>query len=1494
MENTPLPVHQFAVGHNQWSWHNFDIEGTGASAKRIKSGRRRHLQLWRARPTISPVASDDVTRAGHLRTGRSPGFGELEAQRPKFLRLADACASAKRIKSGRRRHLQLWRARPTISPVASHDVTRAGHLQTGRSPGFGELEAQRPKFLRLADACASAKRIKSGRRRHLQLWRARPTISPVASHDVTRAGHLRTGRSPGFGELEAQRPKFLRLADACASAKRIKSGRRRHLQLWRARPTISPVASHDVTRAGHLQTGRSPGFGELEAQRPKFLRLADACASAKRIKSGRRRHLQLWRARPTISPVASHDVTRAGHLRTGRSPGFGELEAQRPKFLRLADACASAKRIKSGRRRHLQLWRARPTISPVASDDVTRAGHLRTGRSPGFGELEAQRPKFLRLADACASAKRIKSGRRRHLQLWRARPTISPVASDDVTRAGHLRTGRSPGFGELEAQRPKFLRLADACASAKRIKSGRRRHLQLWRARPTISPVASDDVTRAGHLRTGRSPGFGELEAQRPKFLRLADACASAKRIKSGRRRHLQLWRARPTISPVASDDVTRAGHLRTGRSPGASAKRIKSGRRRHLQLWRARPTISPVASDDVTRAGHLRTGRSPGFGELEAQRPKFLRLADACTSAKRIKSGRRRHLQLWRARPTISPVASDDVTRAGHLRTGRSPSFGELEAQRPKFLRLADACASAKRIKSGRRRHLQLWRARPTISPVASDDVTRAGHLRTGRPPGFGELEAQRPKFLRLADACASAKRIKSGRRRHLQLWRARPTISPVASDDVTRAGHLRTGRSPGFGELEAQRPKFLRLADACASAKRIKSGRRRHLQLWRARPTISPVASHDVTRAGHLRTGRSPGFGELEAQRPKFLRLADACASAKRIKSGRRRHLQLWRARPTISPVASDDVTRAGHLRTGRSPGFGELEAQRPKFLRLADACASAKRIKSGRRRHLQLWRARPTISPVASDDVTRAGHLRTGTVPWFRRRGIKSDEPIGLGYTSRPGASAKRIKSGRRRHLQLWRARPTISPVASDDVTRAGHLRTGRSPGFGDASAKRIKSGRRRHLQLWRARPTISPVASDDVTRAGHLRTGRSPGFGECVGQAHKVGPPAPPAAVAGPTNISPVASDDVTRAGHLRTGRSPGFGELEAQRPKFLRLADACRRKIPCVGQAHKVGPPAPPAAVAARPTISPVASDDVTRAGHLRTGRPPGFGECVGQAHKSGRRRHLQLWRARPTISPVASDDVTRAGHLRTGRPLVSASWKRSGPNFLRLADACASAKRIKSGRRRHLQLWRARPTISPVASDDVTRAGHLRTGRPPGFGELEAQRPKFLRLADACRRKIPVGRITAGHEVICARASAKRIKSGRRRHLQLWRARPTISPVASDDVTRAGHLRTGRSPGFGELEAQRPKFLRLADACASAKRIKSGRRRHLQLWRARPTISPVASDDVTRAGHLRTGRSPGFGELEAQRPKFLRLADACRRKIPVGRITAGP
>ncbi|KAI8480223.1 hypothetical protein Bbelb_420220 [Branchiostoma belcheri] len=1740
-------------------------ETRGASAKRIKSGRRRHLQLWRARPTISPVASDDVTRAGHLRTGRSPGFGELEAQRPKFLRLADACASAKRIKSGRRRHLQLWRARPTISPVASDDVTRAGHLRTGRSPGFGELEAQRPKFLRLADACASAKRIKSGRRRHLQLWRARPTISPVASDDVTRAGHLRTGRSPGasakriksgrrrhlqlwrarptispvasddvtraghlrtgrspgFGELEAQRPKFLRLADACASAKRIKSGRRRHLQLWRARPTISPVASDDVTRAGHLRTGRSPGFGELEAQRPKFLRLADACASAKRIKSGRRRHLQLWRARPTISPVASDDVTRAGHLRTGRSPGFGELEAQRPKFLRLADACASAKRIKSGRRRHLQLWRARPTISPVASDDVTRAGHLRTGRSPGFGELEAQRPKFLRLADACASAKRIKSGRRRHLQLWRARPTISPVASDDVTRAGHLRTGRSPGFGEcvgqahkvgppappaavaarptispvasddvtraghlrtgrspgfgeLEAQRPKFLRLADACASAKRIKSGRRRHLQLWRARPTISPVASDDVTRAGHLRTGRSPGFGELEAQRPKFLRLADACASAKRIKSGRRRHLQLWRARPTISPVASDDVTRAGHLRTGRSPGfgeleaqrpkflrladacASAKRIKSGRRRHLQLWRARPTISPVASDDVTRAGHLRTGRSPGFGELEAQRPKFLRLADACASAKRIKSGRRRHLQLWRARPTISPpVASDDVTRAGHLRTGRSPGFGELEAQRPKFLRLADACASAKRIKSGRRRHLQLWRARPTISPVASDDVTRAGHLRTGRSPGFGELEAQRPKFLRLADACASAKRIKSGRRRHLQLWRARPTISPVASDDVTRAGHLRTGRSlvsasasakriksgrrrhlqlwrarptispvasddvtraghlrtgrsPGASakRIKSGRRRHLQLWRARptispvasddvtraghlrtgrspgASAKRIKSGRRRHLQLWRARPTISPVASDDVTRAGHLRTGRSPGFGELEAQRPKFLRLADACASAKRIKSGRRRHLQLWRARPTISPVASDDVTRAGHLRTGRSPGFGEcvgqahkvgppappaavagrptispvasddvtraghlrtgrspgfgeLEAQRPKFLRLADACASAKRIKSGRRRHLQLWRARPTISPVASDDVTRAGHLRTGRSPWFRRVGsaaaqifalsrrieeIKSDEPIGLGYTSRPGASAKRIKSGRRRHLQLWRARPTISPVASDDVTRAGHLRTGRSPWFrASASAKRIKSGRRRHLQLWRARPTISPVASDDVTRAGHLRT-----------------------------------------------GRSPGFGELEAQRPKFLRLADACAsaKRIKSGRRRHLQ-------LWRARPTISPVASDDVTRAGHLRTGRSPWFrrvGSAAAQIFalsrrieeiksdkpiglgytsrpgasakriKSGRRRHLQLWRARPTISPVASDDVTRAGHLRTGRSPGFGELEAQRPKFLRLADACASAKRIKSGRRRHLQLWRARPTISPVASDDVTRAGHLRTGRSPGFGELEAQRPKFLRLADACRRKIPVGRITAGHEVICARASAKRIKSGRRRHLQLWRARPTISPVASDDVTRAGHLRTGRSPGFGEcvgqahkvgppappaavagptnispvasddvtraghlrtgrspgfgeLEAQRPKFLRLADACASAKRIKSGRRRHLQLWRARPTISPVASDDVTRAGHLRTGRSPGFGELEAQRPKFLRLADACAsaKRIKSGR-----
>ncbi|KAI8479296.1 hypothetical protein Bbelb_429680 [Branchiostoma belcheri] len=1030
-------------------------------------------KLWRARPTISPVASDDVTRADI--SGRDgPRFRRVGSAAAQILRLADACASAKRIKSGRRRHLQLWRARPRSPPVSSVDFTRAGlsgrdgppisathkvgpadatcscggpdqqsHLLlvmtspgpdiSGRDgpPISASLEAQRPKFLRLADAC----------RRKIPLWRARPRVSPVASVTFTRAGHLRTGRSPDFGELEAQRPKFLRLADASTVPCKVvfasvlcRQTCPNHISfrcltveggtlvcavffyflssdslLWRARPRVSPVASDDVTRAGHLRTGRSPDFGELEAQRPKFLRLADACASAKRIKSGRRRHLQLWRARPTVSPVASDDVTRAGHLRTGRSPDFGELEAQRPKFLCLADACASAKRIKSGRRRHLQLWRARPTISPVASDDVTRAGHLRTGRSPDFGELEAQRPKFLRLADACASAKRIKSGRRRHLQLWRARPRVSPVASDDVTRAGHLRTGRSPDFGDCGGpdQESHLLLVMtspgpdisgrdgppiSASASAKRIKSGRRRHLQLWRARPTVSPVASDDVTRAGHLRTGRSPDFGELEAQRPKFLRLADACASAKRIKSGRRRHLQLWRARPTISPVASDDVTRAGHLRTGRSPDfgeleaqrpkflrladacASAKRIKSGRRRHLQLWRARPRVSPVASDDVTRAGHLRTGRSPDFGELEAQRPKFLRLADACASAKRIKSGRRRHLQLWRARPTVSPVASDDVTRAGHLRTGRSPYFGELEAQRPKFLRLADACASAKRIKSGRRRHLQLWRARPTISPVASDDVTRAGHLRTGRSPDFGELEAQRPKFLRLADACASAKRIKSGRRRHLQL------------DDVTRAGHLRTGRSPDFGELEAQRPKFLRLVDACASAKRIKSGRRRHLQLWRARPTVSPVASDDVTRAGHLRTGRSPDFGELEAQRPKFLRLADACASAKRIKSGRRRHLQLWRARPTVSPVASDDVTRAGHLRTGRSPDFGELEAQRPKFLRLADACASAKRIKSGRRRHLQLWRARPRVSPVASDDVTRAGHLRTGRSPDF----------------------------------------------------------------------------------------------------------------------------------------------------------------------------------------------------------------------------------------------------------------------------------------------------------------------------------------------------------------------------------------------------------------------------------------------------------------------------------------------------------------------------
>ncbi|KAI8500893.1 hypothetical protein Bbelb_209880, partial [Branchiostoma belcheri] len=237
----------------------------------------------------------------------------------------------------------------------------------------------------------------------------------------------------------------------------------------------------------------------------------------------------------------------------------------------------------------------------------------------------------------------------------------------------------------------------------------------------------------------------------------------------------------------------------------------------------------------------------------------------------------------------------------------------------------------------------------------------------------------------------------------------------------------------------------------------------------------------------------------------------------------------------------------------------------------------------------------------------------------------------------------ASAKRIKSGRRRHLQLWRARPTISPVASDDVTRAGHLRTGRSPG---ASAKRIKSGRRRHLQLWRARPTISPVASDDVTRAGHLRTGRSPGFGECVGQAHKVGPPAPPAAVAGPTNNLTVASDDVTRAGHLRTGRSPGASakRIKSGRRRHLQLWRA-------------------------RPTISPVAR--MTSPGPDISGRdgPLVSASASAKRIKSGRRRHLQLWRARPTISPVASDDVTRAGHLRTGRPLVSASWKRSGPNF---------------------------------------------------------------------------------------------------------------------------------------------------------------------------------------------------------------------------------
>ncbi|KAI8488052.1 hypothetical protein Bbelb_341700 [Branchiostoma belcheri] len=66
--------------------------------------------------------------------------------------------------------------------------------------------------------------------------------------------------------------------------------------------------------------------------------------------------------------------------------------------------------------------------------------------------------------------------------------------------------------------------------------------------------------------------------------------------------------------------------------------------------------------------------------------------------------------------------------------------------------------------------------------------------------------------------------------------------------------------------------------------------------------------------------------------------------------------------------------------------------------------------------------------------------------------------------------------------------------------------------------------------------------------------------------------------------------------------------------------------------------------------------------------------------------------------------------------------------------------------------------------------------------------------------------RFPSGGQPPGHEVICARASAKRIKSGRRRHLQLWRARPTISPVARSDVIRAGQLRTGQTPNFGELE----------------------------------------------------------------------------------------
>ncbi|KAI8496649.1 hypothetical protein Bbelb_253040 [Branchiostoma belcheri] len=62
----------------------------------------------------------------------------------------------------------------------------------------------------------------------------------------------------------------------------------------------------------------------------------------------------------------------------------------------------------------------------------------------------------------------------------------------------------------------------------------------------------------------------------------------------------------------------------------------------------------------------------------------------------------------------------------------------------------------------------------------------------------------------------------------------------------------------------------------------------------------------------------------------------------------------------------------------------------------------------------------------------------------------------------------------------------------------------------------------------------------------------------------------------------------------------------------------------------------------------------------------------------------------------------------------------------------------------------------------------------------------------------------------------------------------------------------------------------------------------------IRLWRARPTISPVASDDVTRTWHLRTGRSPNFGKLIAPWRKLLRLADACGREVSVERTAAGP